>query len=105
MANVRAAATAGPKLASPGCDAVTVHEPAPVMVTVWSTIVQLSAAPTAKATGRPDEEVAATSNGPLPKVRPGSAAKVTVCAAGAITSVPVAGVAVKFTLLSVAWTA
>ncbi len=43
---------------SPGCDAVIVQDPAPVMVTVVVTIVQLPLA--LKLTTNPDEAVALT---------------------------------------------
>src|SRR4051794_39086768 len=58
MLNVCGTFAAALKLAFPGCEAVTVQMPAPVMVTVFPDIVQLPPAP--KLTARPEDAVAPT---------------------------------------------
>src|SRR5258706_236937 len=56
MLNDRATSGAGLKLLLPACDAVTVHVPVVVIVTVLPDMVQLPVAE--KPTSRPDEAVA-----------------------------------------------
>ena len=75
-ANVRLTSAAGLKFALPVCDAVIVHEPAPVTCTVDPATVQLPAA--ANVTGSPDDAVALTVKSASPKVLSGRAANVIV---------------------------
>ena len=70
MLNDRTTLGAGLKLALPACEAVMVHEPAPVRWTVLPLIVQLPVG--VNVTVRPDEAVAFTSKSASPKVLFGS---------------------------------
>src|SRR5262249_23561704 len=74
---------AGFQFASPGCDAVTEHEPAPMMWTVEPDTVQLPVAE--NETGSPDELVAETPKSGAPNVTSGSAPNAIVCAEGPVT--------------------
>src|SRR5204862_426667 len=71
--------------ASPGCDAVIVQAPAPVMLTAAAAMVQLPLAP--KLTTSPDEAVALAVNVGSPKVLAASAPNVIVWSAFAIVNV------------------
>jgi hypothetical protein len=71
-------------LASPACDAVIVHEPAPVRWTVLALIEQLPAA--LNDTARPEEAVALTPKSGSPNVLPPSAPNAIVCPAFAIAN-------------------
>src|SRR4051794_39029620 len=68
------------KLPFPACDAVTVHEPAPVMRSVAPLTVQLPVA--ANATGKPEVAVATRATSVSPNVLFASAAKVIVWLTG-----------------------
>ncbi len=58
---------AGLKVSSPGCDAVTVTTPAPLIVTVWPFISAIEGSLDEKTTVRPEEEVALSPNAGSPK--------------------------------------
>src|SRR5262249_19860733 len=81
IANVRDTLGAGAYAALPGCEAVRVHDPAPVTWTFAPATVQLPAAETD--TGRPDEAVAAMVKSASPYVLSEIGAKAIVCASGA----------------------
>ena len=76
IANVCDMSGAGAYVASPACEAVIVHEPAPVRWTTLPETVQLSVAE--NETGRPDEAVALTVKSASPYVLSNSASNVIV---------------------------
>src|SRR3954468_24066865 len=88
-ATSKARSTAGAELLleSPPCVARTVTVPAPVMVRVLP-LIDAGPETTAKATGRPAEEVALRSKGASPKVQFAGALKVIVWSAFVTASVP-----------------
>jgi hypothetical protein len=73
------------KLTFPGCDAVIVQLPAPVIVTVSPDTEQLPVAP--NPTGRPDDAVAVTAKGGSLVVLFGSAVNVMIWLACAMPNV------------------
>src|SRR4051794_8752738 len=77
IANVRVTAAAGRYATLPPCDAVTSHDPAPVMWTFEPTIVQSPAA--AYETARPEDAVAPRPKSDAPYVLSAIAANVIVC--------------------------
>ena len=85
IANVREMSRAALKFALPACDAVTVHEPAPVMWTDAPLTVQLPEAE--NDTGRPEDADALTAKSGSPNVLPDSAANVIAWSPFAIAKV------------------
>jgi hypothetical protein len=85
--NERATSVAGSWFESPPCEAVIVHSPAPLMCTLDPDVLHWPNA--AKLTGRPEEADALTMKSASPKVLPGRASKVIVCAACCAVTVSV----------------
>src|SRR6266446_2901754 len=90
MLNVCETFGAALKFASPACDAVIVHKPAPVRCTTLPLTVQLPLP--AKVTAKPDDAVAATPKSASPNVLLVSAPKVIVWPALLIVRVKLASV-------------
>src|SRR5579862_1657020 len=90
MKNVRETSCAGSTFAFPAWEAVTVHEPAPVIEMVAPFEPDAEQSPeAAKLTGRAELELALRLRSPSPYVRLVGCAKLITWPSGLITSVPV----------------